>query len=50
MQDFPIQLAHIKSHQDNKVEWEKLSFQAQLNTIADAEATAQWNTMDHPAA
>jgi hypothetical protein len=50
MKVFSIQLVHIKSHQDNKVDWEKLSFQAQLNTIADAEATAQRNIMDHPAA
>jgi hypothetical protein len=31
----PARLSHIHSHQDNKLEWQQLSFPAQLNTITD---------------
>jgi hypothetical protein len=48
MRDLPVKLIHIKSHQDDDQDWEKLSFQAQLNVMADAEATRQRNVMDEP--
>jgi hypothetical protein len=48
MRDLPVKLIHIKSHQDDDQDWEKLSFQAQLNVMADAEATRQRNAMDEP--
>jgi hypothetical protein len=48
MRDLPVKLIHIKSHQDDDQDWEKLSFQAQLNVMADAEATRQRNVMDAP--
>jgi hypothetical protein len=48
MQELPVKLIHIKSHQDDDQDWEKLSFQAQLNVMADEEATRQRNAMDEP--
>jgi hypothetical protein len=48
MWDLPVKLIHIKSHQDDDQDWEKLLFQAQLNVMADAEATRQRNAMDEP--
>jgi hypothetical protein len=48
MRDLPVKLIHIKSHQDDDQDWEKLSFQAQLNVMADAEATRQRHVMDEP--
>jgi hypothetical protein len=46
--DLPVKLIHIKSHQDDDQDWENLSFQAQLNVMADAEATRQRHVMDKP--
>jgi hypothetical protein len=43
------QLVHVKSHQDAATEWEKLSFPAMLNVIADEQATLHQNTMYQPA-
>jgi hypothetical protein len=47
MRELPVKLIHIKSHQDDDQDWEKLSFQVQLNVMAD-KATQQCNAMDEP--
>jgi hypothetical protein len=46
----PAQLIHIKSHQDRTKSIEKLTFEAQLNVIADEEATRQRNRAHQPEA
>jgi ribonuclease HI len=48
-QGFHIQIAHVKSHQDVRNPG-KLSWDAQLNIIADAQATTQRQHMTTPAA
>jgi hypothetical protein len=48
LQNFPAILIHVKSHQDNEKAFEELSFAAQLNVMADAQATQQHDTMDKP--
>jgi hypothetical protein len=45
----PHEIIHVKSHQDDNTEWEKLYFQAILNISADEQATRQRNTMNSPA-
>jgi hypothetical protein len=45
----PIQLQHVKSHQDNKHGPTQINFEAQMNILADEEATRQRNTMCGPA-
>jgi hypothetical protein len=42
------QLIHVKSHQDTHTDWDKLSFPAILNVIADEQATNHRNTMHNP--
>jgi hypothetical protein len=41
LKKFPAALIHVKSHQDNDTDFDKLSFPAQLNVMADAQATAR---------
>jgi hypothetical protein len=41
-------LVHIKSHQDDNTDFEKLSFPASLNVLADEQATRQQNIMEAP--
>jgi hypothetical protein len=49
LQSFPATLIHVKSHQDEHQDKKELvSFEAQLNVIADAQATQQPNLMDSP--
>jgi hypothetical protein len=43
-----VQIRHIKSHQDNYAPADKLSWPAQLNIIADQQATKQREMMDQP--
>lgn len=45
----PIQLQHVKSHQDDKHGPSQINFEAQMNILADEEATRQRNTMCGPA-
>lgn len=42
-------IIHVHSHQDDDKDWEKLSFPAQLNIMADEEATHHREMMDGPA-
>jgi hypothetical protein len=42
-------ISHVHSHQDDDKAWEELSFPAQLNIIADEQATHQQDLMDGPA-
>jgi hypothetical protein len=44
----PARLSHIHSHQDEKSERQQLSFAAQLNIIADEQASHHWLLMDGP--
>jgi hypothetical protein len=46
----PHEIIHVKSHQDEHTDWEKLPFQATLNIIADEQATRQRHAMDEAAA
>ena len=39
-------LAHVKSHQDDKEDFDKLPFSAQLNVLADRQATKQLKSQD----
>jgi hypothetical protein len=48
LQHVPIQIKHIKSHQDTKTKQDELSYEAQLNIMADKEATRQRTKMDKP--
>jgi hypothetical protein len=45
----PARLFHIHSHQDEKLEWQQLSMAAQLNIIADEQASHHRSLMDGPA-
>jgi hypothetical protein len=45
----PIRIKHIKSHQDANRKQNELSFEAELNILADKEATRQRTTMEKPA-
>jgi hypothetical protein len=45
---FPASLIHVKSHQDEHKETKDLPFDAQLNVLADAQATLQHDLMDAP--
>jgi hypothetical protein len=49
MSKLPIKLYHVRSHQDEKHPSAKLNFEAQLNIMADQEATRQRNIMSGPA-
>jgi hypothetical protein len=44
----PARLSHIHSHQDDNSDWQQLSFPAQLNTLADEQASHQRLLMDNP--
>jgi hypothetical protein len=46
--NFPATLIHVKSHQDERQDKNELTFKAQLNVIADAQATQQHDLMDAP--
>jgi hypothetical protein len=46
----PHSIMHVKSHQDEKLDWEKLSFSASLNIAADEQASRQRSMMHKPAA
>jgi hypothetical protein len=48
MSSIPARLVHIHSHQDDNSDWHNLSFPAQLNTIADEQASLQRQLMDGP--
>jgi hypothetical protein len=48
LRKLPIQIQHIKSHQDQKQSIDELPFGAVLNTMADKEATRQRNLMTNP--
>jgi hypothetical protein len=49
MAKLPIQLQHVKSHQDEKQGAALIKFEAQMNILADEEATRQRNKMAGPA-
>jgi hypothetical protein len=49
MSKLPIQLYHVRSHQDEKSPSATINFEAQLNILADQEATRQRNKMSGPA-
>jgi hypothetical protein len=44
----PARISHIHSHQDEKSAWHQLPFAAQLNTIADEQASHHQSLMDSP--
>jgi hypothetical protein len=44
----PAKIVHVHSHQDENDDWTSLSFPAQLNTIADEQATSHRTLMDTP--
>jgi hypothetical protein len=46
--NFPATLIHVKSHQDEHTDFDKLPFPAQLNVMADAQATTHHDTMSAP--
>jgi enamine deaminase RidA (YjgF/YER057c/UK114 family) len=48
LRNIPAVLVHVKSHQDNEKEMSALSFDAQLNIMADAMATQQRDRMSKP--
>jgi hypothetical protein len=48
LQPFPAEIIHVKSHQDDQTDFDKLSFAAQLNVLADAQATRQHEEMEEP--
>jgi hypothetical protein len=48
LRHIPASLIHDKSHQDEHKEWDKLLFEAQLNIMADAQATRQHQLMEEP--
>jgi hypothetical protein len=48
LRNFPASLIHVKSHQDEHKETDVLPFDAQLNVLADAQATLQHDLMDAP--
>jgi hypothetical protein len=45
LRGIPAEFLHVKSHQDNKREWESLPLQVRMNIMADDQATRQRNTM-----
>jgi ribonuclease HI len=47
--DIPVNIVHVHSHQDKDKDWERLSFPAQLNTMADEQASHQRALMNGPA-
>jgi hypothetical protein len=47
-EDIPHTLVHVKSHQDDNTDFEKLSYPALLNVLADEQATRQQNVMEAP--
>jgi hypothetical protein len=49
MSTLPIKLCHVRSHQDEKNSSAKINFEAQMNILADHEATCQKNKMTGPA-
>jgi ribonuclease HI len=49
MADIPANIVHVHSHQDDNKDWENLSFPAQLNTMADEQASHHREMMDRPA-
>jgi hypothetical protein len=49
MSTLPIKLCHVRSHQDEKNSSAKINFEAQMNILADHEATGQKNKMTGPA-
>jgi hypothetical protein len=46
--DLPVAFIHVKSHQDLTTDHERLPYNAQLNVLADAQATLQQNQMSEP--
>jgi hypothetical protein len=48
LQQFPAKIFHVKSHQDDKKDLHELSFAAQLNVLADAQATRHYEEMKKP--
>lgn len=48
LRNFPATLLHVKSHQDAQQDMSALPFNAQLNVLADAQATLQHDLMDMP--
>jgi ribonuclease HI len=45
---FPASLIHVKSHQDINTDFDKLSYPAQLNVMADLQATTHHDEMTKP--
>jgi hypothetical protein len=48
LRNFPASLIHVKSHQDEQRDTNDLPFKAQLNVLADAQATLQHDLMEAP--
>jgi hypothetical protein len=48
IQDIPVTLVYVKSHQDENKDTESLTFDAQMNITADALATQQRESMAKP--
>jgi hypothetical protein len=48
LSSIPARLIHIHSHQDDNSDWQNLSFPAQLNIIADEQASLHRQLMDGP--
>jgi hypothetical protein len=46
LKHIPASLIHVKSHQDDTTEYDKLPFEAQMNVMADALATQQHDLME----
>jgi hypothetical protein len=44
----PAKIVHVHSHQDENNDWTSLSFPAQMNTIADEQASLHRMLMDTP--
>jgi hypothetical protein len=47
--DIPANIVHVHSHQDEGNDWENLSFSAQLNIMADEQASHHREMMEGPA-
>lgn len=48
LRNLPAILIHVKSHQDEQRDFEDLPFEAQLNILADAQATQHRDMMESP--
>jgi ribonuclease HI len=48
LETFPATLIHVKSHQDRDTEFDKLSYPAKLNVMADMQALTQHDVMHAP--